>query len=445
MQFQTYEKYKPSEIDWLGDIPKDWQIKRLKDFGRGIIGMVYSPIDIVDSDREGMLVLRSSNIQNGKISFFDNVYINKRIPQRMTTRCGDILICSRNGSRALIGKNICINKDSEGYTFGAFMTIFRSKSSKFLSFFFNSQLFDYQSGAFMTSTINQLTIGTLHDLVVVAPIIKNDQIAIGNYLKDRTALVDKKIELLDNKKIKYTELKQNLINEVVTKGLNKKVEMKNSGIEWVGLIPKRWEVKRLKDLGIVSTSSIDKKVVDEEDLIKLVNYIDVYNNPKKEIKNSEDYMMVSANKKQVFGKNLKMGDVLFTPSSETMEDIGVSAVVMEDLKNTLYSYHILRLRFSVKVNNYFKKYLFNNFFVQYYFSKSAKGTTRQILGLSTFDNLKVFVPVDEKEQIAIANYLDEKTGKIDKIINTIDKNIKVLQEFRKTLINDVVTGKVKAI
>jgi len=145
----------------------------------------------------------------------------------------------------------------------------------------------------------------------------------------------------------------------------------------------------------------------------------------------------------VKSKFLKKGDVLFTPSSETIEDIGVSAVVMEDLENTLYSYHLLRLRFSKNVFLNFKKYLFNNDFVQIYLSKSATGTTRKIIGLSAFNNLSVIMPPTLKEQEEIAHYLDQKTQTIDKIVFNINTQIQTLKELRKTLINDAVTGKIK--
>ncbi|MPM51910.1 hypothetical protein SDC9_98662 [bioreactor metagenome] len=171
----------------------------------------------------------------------------------------------------------------------------------------------------------------------------------------------------------------------------------------------------------------------------------MYNNPNKEIWNRDDYMQVSANIKQIQSKILKQGDVLFTPSSETIEDIGVSSVVMENLKNTLYSYHVLRLKFSKKIYLNYKKYMLNNDFVQYYFSHSATGTTRKILGLNTFYNLKVLVPPSIEEQTEIATYLDHKTQTIDKIVGNIQNQISILKELRKTLINDVVTGKIKVV
>src|SRR5690554_6401717 len=160
---KQYETYKDSGIKWLGEIPEHWEVKRLKFLGDAIGGVTYSPNDIVENEEGGTLVLRSSNIQKGKLYFEDNVYINSDIQEKKTLRNGDILICSRNGSRHLIGKNICIDERTEGETFGAFMMIFRSKNSKFLYQFFNSPIFKSQYGLFLIATINQSTSGTLNN------------------------------------------------------------------------------------------------------------------------------------------------------------------------------------------------------------------------------------------------------------------------------------------
>ena len=166
LSVKKYPVYKDSAIAWLGDVPEHWEVRRLKDIGDSIIGLTYSPEDILDCETGGILVLRSSNIQNGQLSLSDTVYVNKKVNPRQIVRKGDILICSRNGSRALIGKNICIDERTEGQTFGAFMTIYRSRYFKFISKFFNSKIFESQSGLFGSSTINQLTINTLNNFLI---------------------------------------------------------------------------------------------------------------------------------------------------------------------------------------------------------------------------------------------------------------------------------------
>jgi type I restriction enzyme S subunit len=161
-------KMKPSGVEWLGDVPEHWEVLPLKQIGTALIGLTYSPEDITEKN-DGTLILRSSNVQNGEISFEDCVYVNKIIPEKLITKHGDILICSRNGSRSLIGKNAYITEISSGVSFGAFMTIFRCNYNEYMKHFFNSYIFEAQSGSFMSSTINQLTISTLNNMQVSLP------------------------------------------------------------------------------------------------------------------------------------------------------------------------------------------------------------------------------------------------------------------------------------
>ncbi len=205
---------KESSVEWIGQIPAHWEVKRLKDVGTSTIGLTYSPDDVVN-EGEGTLVLRSVNIQYDSLDLSDTVYVKKEIPQRLRLKSGDILICSRNGSRALIGKNICIDERVAGQTFGAFMTVYRTKYFKFLSKIFYSNIFEAQSGLFMSSTVNQLTQNTLNTFLVPFPPIP-EQKAIAAYLEDKTAHIERIIETIKAEIEKLKELRKTLINNVVT-------------------------------------------------------------------------------------------------------------------------------------------------------------------------------------------------------------------------------------
>ena len=159
-------RLKESGVEWLGNVPEHWGVRRLRYLGEAIIGLTYEPQEVTDS---GTLVLRASNIRGGEITLDDRVTVQKDIPSRLVTQEGDILICSRSGSRSLIGKNARIGLESAGVTFGAFMTIFRGPNNDYLHQVFNSKLFEYQSGAFLTSTINQLTLSMIHNIHVPFP------------------------------------------------------------------------------------------------------------------------------------------------------------------------------------------------------------------------------------------------------------------------------------
>ncbi len=207
---------KDSGIEWIGQIPKHWEVKRLKFLGKAILGLTYSPDDIVEDETKGMLVLRSSNIQNSKLSLEDNVYVDTKVPEELITQEGDILICSRNGSRQLIGKNLCIDDRSKQCTFGAFMTIFRSEHWRYLSKVFNSTIFTSQSGMYLTSTINQLTVNTLNGLIIAIPPTPEEQEEVAIYIDEKTEDIDKGISKAEKQIELLQEYRIVLISEAVT-------------------------------------------------------------------------------------------------------------------------------------------------------------------------------------------------------------------------------------
>lgn len=205
---------KDSGIEWLGQIPAHWEVKRLKFVGETILGLTYAPLDVVN-EGEGKLVLRASNIQKGLLTRDDSVFVQTEIPDELILRAGDILICSRNGSRALIGKNAIISPDYEGETFGAFMTVYRSKMHRFIHLVFNSELFSFQSGRFMTSTINQLTINTIKDFAVPIP-SEEEQQAIADAVHAQLNPLDLLADRIGVSIEKLAEHRSALITAAVT-------------------------------------------------------------------------------------------------------------------------------------------------------------------------------------------------------------------------------------
>ncbi|VTU06765.1 type I restriction-modification system subunit S [Actinobacillus indolicus] len=207
-------KFKDSGVEWLGEVPEHWEVKKLKYLGNAIIGLTYSPDDLCN-ESEGILVARSSNIQNGQFVYSDNVYVKKQVPEKLKLKNHDILICSRNGSRDLIGKCAYITEQHEKHTFGAFTTVFRSKYNSYLFYILNSEIFKALSGSFLTSTINQLTISNLNSIQIALPPL-SEQTAIAHYLDEQTTKIDHAIQLKLQQIDKLKEYKTVLINDVVT-------------------------------------------------------------------------------------------------------------------------------------------------------------------------------------------------------------------------------------
>ena len=205
---------KDSGIEWIGEIPADWEIRRIKSLGTYRNGLTYAPDDLTDESL-GTLVLRSSNIKNGKLVFGDNVYVSSIIPNNLMVKKGDILICSRNGSRELIGKNAIV-EDEIIASFGAFMMIFRTKYPNYIYYILNSDVFKYYLGTFLTATINQLTGKNFGDMEVVFCLDIKEQEEIVEYLNKKCSEID---ELIAKKTSLLSELesyKKSLIYEYVT-------------------------------------------------------------------------------------------------------------------------------------------------------------------------------------------------------------------------------------
>ena len=209
------EVLKDSGVEWMGKIPSNYKMISMKYLGVVRNGLTYSPEDITSEDK-GTLVLRSSNIQNGKIVYDDNVYVSSIIKDDLIVKKNDILICSRNGSKKLIGKNVIIEEDN-GYSFGAFMMIFRPYSaSKYLYYILNSSIFSFYLGTYLTSTINQLTGSNFNNMIVPFcedPVLQNK---IVEYLDRKCSKIESLLEIKYKKIEMLQEYKKSVIYEYVT-------------------------------------------------------------------------------------------------------------------------------------------------------------------------------------------------------------------------------------
>ena len=192
-------------------------------------------------------------------------------------------------------------------------------------------------------------------------------------------------------------------------------------------LPKGWIGLRLGDLGKFKTSSVDKKVDKNEKLIKLINYMDVYR--KNFIDNSLKLMEVTANSHEITVNQVRKGDILFTPSSETPDDIGHSTVVLEDLPNTLYSYHLVRLKLreNIDIDLKFRGYFCNFKEVLKQFEKLSTGVTRYTLSKKDFEEVEIILPISLPEQRKIAEILETFDNAIEKTDAIIGKYKRIKQ------------------
>lgn len=187
---------------------EDWEVRKLGEVGETIIGLTYKPENI---QSDGKLVLRSSNVQNGKLVFNDNVFVDLEISEKLTLRENDLLICVRNGSRDLIGKCALISGSAVGETFGAFMSVFRSEFNKFIVHLFKSDLIKSQIEEYLGATINQITNKSLNSFEIPFPSIP-EQNRLASILNEMEAEIDS----LENAFNKAKLIKQGMMEELLT-------------------------------------------------------------------------------------------------------------------------------------------------------------------------------------------------------------------------------------
>lgn len=404
--------------------------KRMKDLGIFMSGLTYSPTDLSNKD-EGILVLRSSNIQNGKLVYADNVYVNCHLDTNQMVKENDVLICSRNGSARLVGKTAIIPYGLKA-TWGAFMMLFRpyKKNSNYLNYVFSSQIEKYK-GMFSTSTINQLTNSMLGNMFIDYEEDGNVQQRMVTYLDTKLSEIDHQVSLLTSKRDAYLRLKKSIINHAVTRGLNPNVKMKDSGIEWIGEVPEHWEVKRMKDIcDYISRGSTPDYV--DEDYQKVMNqgafskgWIDESN--------------IRYTKVGKSGAHIKKGDLLM---ASTGGGVLGKILYFDSIDENYYAdSHVTIMRNSKGINS--MKFLFYHFSLRFdeINATMTKGSTNQT-ELQRYELLshKVAIP-PLPEQHAIATYLDDKCAKIDTIVSNLGKQISRYADLKRSLIDEVITGK----
>lgn len=424
---KPYPQYKDSGVEWLGEIPEGWEVKKLKNIGEALIGLTYEPSSVVD-ETDGILVLRSSNVQGESIVNKDNVYVKGIVKDRLKTKLNDILICARNGSKDLVGKNGLIDQEFVNVTFGAFMLIFRSRFNKFLFRVFNSNLFDYQSGSFSTTTINQLTVGNIYSFLVPFPPL-DEQKVIATFLDRETAKIDTLIAKQEQLISLLEEKRQALISHAVTKGLDPNAKMKDSGVEWLGEIPEGWEVKLAKRM---FRARLEKSKPNDPQLAVTQLYGVI---PQDEfIKKTGKKVALAINGTDSF-RHVEKND--FVISLRSFEG-GIEFSLYSGSVSPAYSV----LCSNVKINyNYFTK-LFKclPFIIAL---RSLTDSLRDGKSISYENFSKLFLPFPPiSQQKIIADQIDNQIQKIELLKTKTKSAIELLKEKRSALISSTVTGKI---
>ena len=355
--------------------------------------------------------------------FTKTKYISEEVFEKENKRVklerGDILM-TRIGSVG-VAKLIDWEVNASFYVSLALFKNNPSFHSPFLAFYINSISCQKEiwKRTIHVAFPKKINLGEISNCKVVLPSLTEQQ-KIASFL----SAVDEKLQQLTKKKELLEEYKKGVMQKIFSKELRFKDEFGNNYPDW--------EEKKLGEIGEFKTSSVDKLIKEDEKMVSLVNYMNVYNHQNITNEITKGLMQVSAKEKQIETSNLKKGDILFTPSSETPSDIGHSIVIFEDLHNTLYSYHLMRFRPIINLDILYSHYFCNIPSVLRQITRFATGSTRFTISVGSFSKLIIQLPSLEEQQ-KIANFLSSLDSKIE-LVSTQIENTKA---FKKGLLQQM--------
>lgn len=266
---------------------------------------------------------------------------------------------------------------------------------------------------------------------------KSEQRRIADYLDRKCSQIDAIIARQQKVIEKLKAYKLSVITEAVTKGLNPDVPMKDSGIDFIGSIPETWRICRLRNIGTLQ-NGISKGGEFFGHGFPFVSYGDVYRNFSLPVQVTG---LIDSSDEERRNYSVEAGDIFFTRTSETIEEVGFSSVCEETIPDATFAGFLIRVRpFTDDLVPKFAKYYFRSNHHRYYLVKQMNLVTRASLGQDLLKSMPVLVPPKD-EQISIAAYLDKKCGAIESSIEYKQRVIERLTAYKKSLIYEVVTGK----
>ncbi|WP_309514376.1 restriction endonuclease subunit S [Segatella bryantii] len=415
---KAYSEYKNSGVQWIGKVPSHWEILAFKYCMKINNGQDYKHI-LAD---EGYPVFGSG----GPFAFASQFIYD-----------GEVVMLGRKGTidKPLYYKGKFWTVDTMFYAIPTKRSVCR-----FMYYLARTFPFSYYSTATALPSMTQFDLG--NNPIALPPL--PEQQAITSFLDAKTKPIDdiiakreKQIELLE-------EMKSAIISRAVTKGLNPGAKMKDSGIEWIGEIPERWEMCKLKYIlksekyniktGPFGTQLKGNDLREEGD-VPVYNQRNVIDNQF----HSPSVFVTLDKANELAGFHTKPYDVLITSRGT----IGKAAILPNGAKEGILHPCLIALRINQDLVNlkYLLYYIngFEGFAINVFLESNA--TTIEVIYTDTLKNIFVTLP-QLKEQEAIASYLDSETSKIDTRIAKRRKQIELLQEYKQALITAAVTGKI---
>lgn len=426
---ERYNEYKDSGVQWLGEIPSHWDMQRWRFL------LTENKVKNTDCKEKVQLQFKYGDIVR-KANQDEDADVLEAISKYTVVAPDDIMINGLNLNYDFISQRVAQVREN-GVITSAYVSL-RPTSlacSRYYTYFLKSMDFKKMFHGMGTGIRLTLSYNELKNQFIPFPAIIEQQ-AIADYLDTATAKIDEAIVQQQKMIDLLNERKQIIINNAVTKGLNPDAPMKDSGVDYIGLIPEHWVVRRMASLGVFSKGggiSRDNLLEEGEPAILYGDIYTKYNYFAEDIKNHVSKKVALAS------VEVHKNELLMTGSGETKEDIGKTIVF---LGNKAYAGGDVIIFKQDNNNSSFLSYALNSSYAKNFRYKESKGEIVVHIYANAVRQLYLALP-DITEQNSIVEYLNNKVGIIDSEICVVRKQISLLQERKQIIINDVVTGKVK--
>lgn len=441
VKYKAYPVYQSANSQWIDIIPLEWARASLKFLVSDRI--TDGPHETPNFIDEGIPFLSAEAIKFSKLDFSrKRSYISLKLHEKYSLKClpqrDDIFMVKSGNTTGAVA----IVETDEVFNIWSPLALIRcNKKIVIPRYVYYSMLADYFQTSVQLSwsqgTQPNIGMGVIENLHLTYPEL-TVQHKVVSFLDHETAKIDNLIEKQQQLIELLKEKRQAVISHAVTKGLNPDVPMKDSGVEWLGEVPAHWSTKPLRYLGDCQNGiNIGAEAFGSG--YPFVSYGDVYNN-RVLPENGSGLVQSTVDDRRKY--SLLRGDVLFTRTSETIEEIGFASACIKSIENACFAGFLIRFRPKPSdLYVEFSKYYFSNQLLRIFFTKEMNLITRASLSQDLLKTMPVVIPpVDE--QIKIAELLDNISEKFDQLQLLGEEQIKYLQERRTVLISAAVTGKI---
>lgn len=430
-KLQAYTSYKPSGVEWLGDIPEHWELlsnKYIFKLKKIQVGKKAHKYDLLSLTLNGVIKRDMINPQGKFPAEFDTYQEVKK---------GDFIFCLFDVEETprTIGLSNFNGMITGAYTV---MEVNNRFDNGFLYYFYLNLDADKRLKSLYTGLRNTISKDNFFNFKTFVPHLQ-EQTAIAQFLDDKTTKIDQAITIKQQQINLLKERRQILIHKAVTQGINPDVKLKDSDVEWIGEIPEHWEVKPLRFIG-KTQNGLSKGGEYFGSGFPFLTYGDVYKDITVPNKLSGLAESTEEDRKQF---SIIEGDVFFTRTSETVEEIGFSSTSLKTIKDATFAGFLIRFRPNYNLLfKGFSRYYFSSSTHRAFFIGQMNLVIRASLSQELLKRLPVLLP-PLSEQKEISAYIENATAKIATAISLKEQEIEKLKEYKSSLIDGVVTGKVR--